>query len=331
MDQRPDRPHPQYTLHNETHLFNVLAIMERLLPEATRNHLSPLECALCILAAFTHDLGMALSDEEHRRLQDDTFQDKGRREFLRHRSEHCAEQQRQIEHLYRQGTEGSRRKAAILDGHILSDFLRRTHAANVERVAAWLTKIKEETRNQALFTYGNLDFEHHLALIAISHNQEAHWLREQLNHTTTSGRHDAFFSLAGGEHVNFALPGVLLRLADTMDFDASRAPGILFHHFGIDDTISVREWEKHMAISGWELDCDEQPHRLIYQADGCNHPVFEKTIRSFAHDIEQEARKSHDELDYQRTLLKKRETPYHLFIPRRVAPRITPRIDSGVC
>ncbi|MCB1781821.1 MAG: hypothetical protein KDJ34_17365, partial [Candidatus Competibacteraceae bacterium] len=45
---------PQYTLHNGTHLFNVLAIMEELLPEATRRQLTPLECALCILAAFTH-------------------------------------------------------------------------------------------------------------------------------------------------------------------------------------------------------------------------------------------------------------------------------------
>jgi len=58
---------PQYTLHQGTHLWNVLAIIEELLPDETLQQLSPLECALCILAAFTHDLGMVMPDEELRK------------------------------------------------------------------------------------------------------------------------------------------------------------------------------------------------------------------------------------------------------------------------
>jgi len=48
---------PQYTLHNERHYLNVLAIMDALVPEAVLSKMTPLECALCILAAYTHDLG----------------------------------------------------------------------------------------------------------------------------------------------------------------------------------------------------------------------------------------------------------------------------------
>ena len=54
----------EYTLHNGTHLFNVLSIMEELLPGEALQQLTPLECALCILAAFTHDLGMVMPDED---------------------------------------------------------------------------------------------------------------------------------------------------------------------------------------------------------------------------------------------------------------------------
>src|SRR5271165_6592722 len=61
---------PQYTLHNERHILNVLSLMDWLTPDDTLDHLAPLECALFILAAYTHDLGMALSDDEYRKLHD---------------------------------------------------------------------------------------------------------------------------------------------------------------------------------------------------------------------------------------------------------------------
>ena len=40
---------PQYTLHEERHFLNVLAIMEALVPDHVMDHLTPLECALPIL------------------------------------------------------------------------------------------------------------------------------------------------------------------------------------------------------------------------------------------------------------------------------------------
>lgn len=47
---------PQYTLHEQRHFLNVLGIMDELVPDAVMNQLTPLECALPILAAYTHDL-----------------------------------------------------------------------------------------------------------------------------------------------------------------------------------------------------------------------------------------------------------------------------------
>ena len=45
--------------------------------------------------------------------------------------------------------------------------------------------------------------------------------------STRQGQHDDFSSSSGAEWVNLAFPGLLLRLADIMDFDASRTPRIL--------------------------------------------------------------------------------------------------------
>lgn len=69
---------PQYTLHEERHVLNVLGLMDALVSEEVMNRLTPLECALPILAAYTHDLGMALSEDEHRRLLDEST-DQGER------------------------------------------------------------------------------------------------------------------------------------------------------------------------------------------------------------------------------------------------------------
>jgi HD-GYP domain-containing protein (c-di-GMP phosphodiesterase class II) len=55
---------PLYTLHNERHVLNVIGWMESLVGDKGIERLSALECAISILAAYTHDLGMTLSDEE---------------------------------------------------------------------------------------------------------------------------------------------------------------------------------------------------------------------------------------------------------------------------
>ncbi|MEW6532503.1 MAG: hypothetical protein AB1473_16850 [Thermodesulfobacteriota bacterium] len=58
------RHFPEYTLHDYAHIRKVLEIEERLIPEATRNRLRPLEIAALMLAAILHDVGMAPSQDE---------------------------------------------------------------------------------------------------------------------------------------------------------------------------------------------------------------------------------------------------------------------------
>ena len=61
---------PMYTLHDETHICNVLRIMAQLLGDHT-DKLTRDEAAMLILAACCHDMGMSYSDQEKQELLDD--------------------------------------------------------------------------------------------------------------------------------------------------------------------------------------------------------------------------------------------------------------------
>ncbi|MEM6648308.1 MAG: hypothetical protein AAF730_18855 [Bacteroidota bacterium] len=110
---------PQYTLHNKRHFLNMLGIMDALLPEETLRQLTPLEEALCILAAYTHDLGMALTADEYDKLHD-TSTPEGQ-QYARH-PDGFGEELRQIERLQ---AAGDRTRVDALEGYILSDYIRR--------------------------------------------------------------------------------------------------------------------------------------------------------------------------------------------------------------
>ncbi|MEZ5402529.1 MAG: ATP-binding protein [Bryobacteraceae bacterium] len=268
---------PLYTLHNERHLLNIVGWMERLLG-ANLKKLSSLEAALAILAAYTHDLGMTLTREEHRDLLDENSLSDRRTAYLRHRAGFL-EEARLIDQLRLQGEDS---RADVLEAHIVTDYLRKTHASDEPRtrLAARLDALAMD--NASLYRYDNFSFRDVLHDIGRSHNEPVNWLRGRHRPTT----------VRNGEPANFPYIGLLLRLADIMDLDATRTPRILFHHVGLDGDLATRfqnasaeEWRKHMAIDGvgW-------PNRgkLTYHAHSCPHPAIEKSIRDFAGWIETE-------------------------------------------
>ncbi|MCP5451175.1 MAG: hypothetical protein H6972_11660 [Gammaproteobacteria bacterium] len=174
---------PQYTLHNGTHLFNVLSIMEELLPDETLQQLTPLECALCILAAFTHDLGMVMLDDEVQKYQEknDTPE---HQEWLRH-CDAYPEERRQVERWKTiRDCESARadeanRRISYLEGHLLAEFIRKRHADKLDPILHWLDLLQKVNKGK-LFDYGEFSFKNYLAQIGVSHGQRVAWLRETL-------------------------------------------------------------------------------------------------------------------------------------------------------
>jgi response regulator RpfG family c-di-GMP phosphodiesterase len=57
--------HPEFTLHDNTHLLRVTELMARVMPDCVLEKvLNPVEIALLILAAHFHDVGMIVDAQE---------------------------------------------------------------------------------------------------------------------------------------------------------------------------------------------------------------------------------------------------------------------------
>ncbi|MBL8233758.1 MAG: ATP-binding protein [Bryobacterales bacterium] len=306
---------PLYTLHDYRHIHNVIRWMERLLGPHLAE-LSALEAALLLLAAHVHDLGMALSEQEYRKLTEGDSPE--RQKYLRFRDGFPVE----LQHIDRLNREGKTYLEKLLDNALLTDYLRKTHSdTGADRMRQQVGAIIAVT-NESLLFYGDFDLREALELLCISHNQPVNWLRD-----VADSKLEGNLLVAGGERANLAYLWVILRLADIMDFDSTRTPAILFRHLGLDDEmanrfqeVSARDWKKHLAIDSWDW-----PERgdLVYHAPACPDPATHKSILQFIGWIQQEVDSARGELA--RDPSKKRE----LQLPRKVEAKVKPRRERG--
>ncbi len=258
----------EYTLHDEDHLFRVLTLMERLIPKETLDELSVPELMLLILSAFFHDVGMAPDENQVRdwlRFWDDELVENVRSAeeeafglFVKARPERLNE----ISDLKMRGFSSN---ATLLQEYLIAEYIRSTHA---ERAMAI---IKEDWSDKIVYRDANLSAE--LAAICFSHADNPVALLEL----------DA--ALICGPDIFVCLPfiGVILRMADILDFDAKRTPKVLFSHIGVRNPVSLLEWKKHRQIKSWQI----TPKRIAFSAQ-CEHPAIEAAIHRFCDVIDKE-------------------------------------------
>ena len=123
-----------------------------------------------------------------------------------------------------------------------------------------------------------------------SHGRDAEWL---------NAANDCHYDWSIATlRVNVQYIGVLLRLADILDFDKDRTPDFLYRSIHFTNSVSLREWEKHRSIQGWVI----TPNLVRFTAE-CNHPVYERAVRQYMDWIDTEP-VSYTHLDvYKRQLL----------------------------
>lgn len=260
----------EFTLHDDVHLFRVLFLMERLLTKPVIDNLSVPERMLLILSAFFHDIGMAPDEKEvvtWQKVWDGVpiiADDEEQKSFDNFKRFYDArpEQQEIIEKL---SAEGNYSRAALLKSYLIADFIRQTHAERAREIIAryWNGKI----------VYRNTDLTVELANICQSHSEDALKLLE----------YDKNCPCGNNAYACLPLLGVILRLADILDFDAKRTPLVLYSHLYVRHPVSVQEWEKHRAIENWEINPD-----IIQFSAKCKHPAIEASIHEFCNLIDQE-------------------------------------------
>jgi hypothetical protein len=247
---------PEYTLHDEQHLLGVVDLMGRLIPKDLVNKLTPLELAGLMLSAALHDIGMAPARDEVERL-------------LAKGGEHSQEQVALASVAYGYPDlagrrdqlleEGRHSESSEIDAFFISEHLRKQHAARSRQYIF--------DKLEGKLSYADFNFAPQLADVCASHTEDTASLQALPCRELVR---------APGEYCNWRFVAVVLRLADILDFDPKRTPPVLFSQLGVRNSVSIREWRKHQAITGWDI----RPEHISFAAQ-CADPVIEKSIRDF--------------------------------------------------
>ena len=156
---------PEFTLHDENHIFNMLYLSQKLIPEDSLKRLSSADIMMLILSIFLHDIGMApprelikawkgqLNEVEQKQYETEILM------FNRFRKT-CI---REIEDINRYNVKGEYSKAQLLEDQIITEYIRKNHADRARKMISddWSEKIK----------YGHTDLTAELAEICFSHNE----------------------------------------------------------------------------------------------------------------------------------------------------------------
>lgn len=289
---------PEYTLHDGAHLFRVLYNMEKLIPEDHIALLSVPDLMLLILTAFFHDLGMAPYEYEIRAWKQDWKEVEPNEdeqtlylEFERFTKTYPDK----LDEIARLKEKKQESKARLLEDYLISEYIRNTHAQRAKIIIAkeWKNRVK----------YRDTDLTQALAQLCFSHNEDPMVLLKL----------DTSYLCGEDIATNLQFVGLILRLADLLDFDAKRTPSVLFSHLTVRNPVSLEEWQKHRAIQAWKIRKDD----ITFSAK-CTHPAIEASIRRFCDYIDDELKNCGIILAKMPESIGDTPNPYKISLPVRV-------------
>ncbi|MDD2760291.1 MAG: hypothetical protein PHH11_08350 [Methylomonas sp.] len=300
---------PQYTLHDESHFLRVVEIMAMVLGE-TIHQLNAIELCLLILTAYYHDQGMVMDVEEYSNLSSNPkFQLFRENWYVDYPNQKEIREQLQNTEI----TKDERTRLAGLlsefEAAMLTDYLRETHGKR-----SYDYVINTFSEDKRLQIYG-INLSSILAKLCESHYSHTHEL--------TPDHGYLYDYQVGLSKINEPFIAIVLRLADILDFDADRTPDVLFRTIHFSSSISLREWEKHRAITGWEIN----ENKVRYTAE-YTHPAYQAASLKFMDWVDKELSECQNlcrafPAEFQR---------YKLPLPSSVdRTRIKPKNNSYIC
>ncbi|MBK7106663.1 MAG: ATP-binding protein [Ignavibacteriae bacterium] len=259
----------EFTLHDSDHSFRVLHLMNKLIPEEILHNYSIPELTLLLLTAFFHDIGMAPNEKEvlawkkvwDKNIELDIDETKTYDEFNRF----LVAKPDEISIIEQLQLKAKETEVEIQKSYLITEYIRKTHTERAKDIIAtdWNNKI----------LYRDVDMTFEFAQLCYSHSENALALLEL----------DKNFLCGENTYLCLPLIGIILRLADVLDFDAKRTPPLLFSHLNVRQPVSIKEWNKHRAVQAWEINPD-----LIQFNAKCKHPAIEASIHEFCDIIDQE-------------------------------------------
>ena len=254
--------HPQYTLHDQTHLFRVCELMAIVAGDSIKS-LNPVEVFLLIGAAFYHDQGMVPDADEWEAIKESSdFKVSLSRWEID--NPNLAEIRRQM--VDARFSEEQRKQIRLKENELLeahrTEYLRKSHG---ERSEAIVNRMYSDSE---LMTASGHNLAQLLGRICVSHVWPASQITDQAGFRVDEA--------VGVYTVNVRYLALMLRLADILDFDQDRTPSSLLRTIHFSSLISVAEWAKHRSVTGWEIN----PNRVRFTLQ-CEHPSYQRAAYEF--------------------------------------------------
>lgn len=226
----------EYTLHDMTHVDEMLKSLEWLIPKETIGIMTPADWLLIVLACYFHDLGLLVTKDEYKNRKNSDFP-KFRDEVLL------------------AGDIGIDYKDALSylndedrERFYYQEFVRHNHA---ERIYCW---IKGQAKNDLGATHKAVDaidklldgldekLRGDLALICRSHHLDN---LDQIESVYVLRR---AYGQPEETHANLQYSAILLRTADLLQIRRSRTPAIMLKLIDPTNPRSQDEWAKQAQI-----------------------------------------------------------------------------------
>ena len=254
---------PHYSRHDASHSNTILVQVARMLGPARIEALSATDLWLLLEAAYQHDIGMVVTDEQVR----DWWKTPGFKDFLSQLRDSPDPELRQASTLFdgRSPPEGLARDWPVEVSRILTltiaEYARRQHAANAARI------IMDPVR-----TIGMQSPRTHLiptrlfrllGKICAHHGRSFEDTMQLPFEEAGLGTDDA--------HPRFV--ACMLRLGDLLDLDNGRFCPVMSRSFGTLPASSLAHYEKHASINHFQV----SPTRIEVEAECANYESYEVT------------------------------------------------------
>ncbi|PRA14636.1 MULTISPECIES: HD domain-containing protein [Pseudomonas] len=226
----------EYTTHSFTHVQAMLEMADWIIPDATKELLTPGDYLFLTLSIYLHDLGLLISKHE--------YDNRGKnQDFLRYLSEQSSTSVDHLEYMDKLNKLSTDEKDRIL----YQEFVRNTHGI---RVRAWIEgtpldddNLSAKIRAAVHELIGKLDSSARqgLAILCESHTIDDISDTSKYNVSMPYGE-------SKEETVNLQYIAVILRTVDLLQVTRSRAPSILYQLISPKDPTSQIEWQKQNAV-----------------------------------------------------------------------------------
>lgn len=218
----------EYTLHNISHIDEMLSIVDWLIPNKTKDVMTSAEWLTLTLAIYFHDLGMLVTKKEYANRFKTGFKK------YKDRSLSAADPISYAE--------------LSADDHFLyQEFVREHHA---KRICSWIDGTldidygdSEDVFSEIQKMLSCLDpkYKKDLALLCESHHEDDIENFEKYKTKILYGNDPE-------EKVNLNYIAIILRIADLLHITRDRTPSLSMRIINVTNPKSLLEWKKQMAV-----------------------------------------------------------------------------------